>query len=308
MKFVILGDVSCDLSPELRAKFGTEYIKGHLMLPDGNEIESELNWDYNSCEEFYDALKKNPDGYTTAPASVGELYEIFKKYAAEGMPVLHTAMSSKMSGTHDFACAARDKVLEEYPDAKIYCFDTRKYAAGAGLLTILAAVKRDEEGYDLDQTAEYLESVKNLIHQAGWHDDLQFSAKKGRISNAKAFMGTLVGIKPVGDFSQEGMTTVLAKIKGERSAFKVLLDYIGETVTDPENQIMIVASSNRRKPAEKYLELIKERFHPKAIYYTDIYRTSGTNGGPGIMACYYIGKPLTADLEEERAILARLNG
>ncbi len=307
MKFAILGDVSCDLSPELREKFGTEYIKGHLRLPDGKEIDSVLDWNEGGCEEFYDALKKDPDGFTTAPASVGELVNIFRPYAEKGIPILHTAMSSKMSGTHDFAQTAKAKILEEFPDAKICCFDTRKFAAGAGLLTILAAVKR-AEGLDIDETVEYLESVKNCIHQAGWHDDLAFSAKKGRISNAKAFMGTLVGIKPVGDFSQEGMTTVLAKIKGERSAFKVLLDYIGETVTDPEDQIMIVASSNRRKPAEKFLEMIKDRFHPKEIYYTDIYRTSGTNAGPGIMACYYIGKPLTADLEEERATLARLNG
>lgn len=307
MKFAIIGDVSCDLSPELRKQFGLEYVEGYLSLPDGREIKSKLDWEGESCEAFYDALKKNPDGYLTAPAPAKELYEIFKKYAEKGIPVIHTAMSSKMSGTHDFACAARDMVLAEIPDAKIYPFDTRKFAAGAGLLTILAAVKRDE-GLDAEQTVEYLESVKNLVHQAGWHDDLAFSAKKGRISNAKAFMGTLVGIKPVGDFSQEGMTTVLAKIKGERTAFKVLLDYIGETVTDPEDQIMIVASSNRRKPAEKFMEMIKERFNPKAIYYTDIYRTSGTNAGPGIMACYYIGKPLTADLEEERALLARLNG
>ncbi len=306
MKFVILGDVSCDLSPELRERYKTEYVEGYLKLPDGREVKSKLDWNDISSESFYEALKKNPDGFSTAPAPVAELYEIFKKYAEQGIPVLHTAMSSDMSGTHSFACEARDKVLKEYPDAKIYCFDSKKFGAGGGLLTIIASMKRDE-GWDLDETVKYIESIKNCVHQAGWHDDLAFSAKKGRISNAKAFMGTLVGIKPIGDFSQEGMTTVLAKVKGERTAYKVLLDYIGETVTDPENQVMIVASSNRRKAAEKFMDLIKERFNPKELHYTDLYRTSGTNAGPGIMACYYVGKPLTKDLEEERALLARLN-
>ena len=33
-KFVILPDVTCDLSEELRKRFDIEYVKGHIVFPD----------------------------------------------------------------------------------------------------------------------------------------------------------------------------------------------------------------------------------------------------------------------------------
>ena len=307
MSFKIVIDITCDLAPEIRERYGIEYIKGHLTAPDGTEIISAMEWGDESCEEFYAKLKKNPDGYKTAPPTLPEVTAVFEEHAKKGEDVLYFCMSSKMSCTYDIACNARDDLKAKYPDVKIFVVDSRKFATGAGLLAVLAAEKR-EEGIGIEETAAYCEEIKWCIHQAGWHDDLQFSAKKGRISNSKAFMGTLIGIKPCGDFSKDGMTTVLTKIKGEKSAFKILLDYIGETVVEPEKQVMIVASSARRPQAEKFLAMIKERFSPKEIYYTDIYRSSGTNAGPGIMACYYTGKPISEDLKEEGEIFARLGG
>lgn len=306
MSFAIVCDVTCDLSREIREKFDIDYIKGHWALPDGSEMPTTLDWDAISSEEFYSKLRKNPDGYHTSPPSVMEIYEHFKKYVEKGTGIFYTCMTSAMSGTFDFATSAKEKLLKEYPDAQIYLVDSRKFATGAGLLAVLAAVKRSQ-GVSLYDTYLYAEAIKPRIHQAGWHDDLAFTAKKGRISNAKAFMGTLIGIKPVGDFSESGLTTVLCKVKGEKTAFRVLLDYIGETIEDPENQIILVAGSDRKEQSQRYLELIKERYHPKEIYYTDIFRASGTNAGPGIMAAYYVGKPLSKDLKEETEIYERLS-
>jgi hypothetical protein len=52
-------------------------------------------------------------------------------------------------------------------------------------------------------------------------DDLFFLARKGRVAKGAAFMGTLVGVKPIGDFDREGKTKVFAKAVGLKKAIEV---------------------------------------------------------------------------------------
>ena len=55
--------------------------------------------------------------------------------------------------------------------------------------------------------------------------------------------------------------------------------------------------------AEEYRRLIEEKFHPKAIFINDVFPSCGINIGPGLMAAYYVGKPISSDLSEEKAII-----
>ncbi len=49
--------------------------------------------------------------------------------------------------------------------------------------------------------------------------------------------------------------------------------------------------------------MIEEKFKPKAVFINDVYCVCGINVGPGLMAAYYVGKPISSDLEEERKII-----
>ena len=58
--------------------------------------------------------------------------------------------------------------------------------------------------------------------------------------------------------------------------------------------------------AEKYKQMIEERFKPKEVIIMDVFPFCGINIGPGLMAAYYIGKPISKGLTTEKALLARL--
>ena len=172
-------------------------------------------------------------------------------------------------------------------------------------LLVLKAHEMYRAGKSIEEVASWLEENKNRFHQAGWLDDLSFVAKKGRITHAKAFFGTLAGIKPIGEFDYNGLTTVIGKAKGAKAAYAALLNYIENTIENPSEQIIFIAQTSRFPQAEKYKELIEERFHPKAIFINDVFPSCGINIGPGLMAAYYIGKPISKDLGEERAIIEK---
>lgn len=301
-KFVILPDVTCDLSEELRKRFDIEYIKGHIVFPDKVEREGVLEWKYCTREEFYKDLKKNPNEYSTAPANIDEFKEAFEFYVKQGFDVLSITISSALSGTYNFALKARELVLEQYPDAKIICIDSQRYSNGFGLIAIYASLLR-AEGKEIDEVAKIIEEKKNCFHEMGWLDDLSFVAKKGRLSNSKAFFGTLIGIKPLGEFNHQGLTTVLGKAKGEKKAYQAIMNYIEKTIENPSEQIILIAQTNHMKQALEFKEMLQNKFNPKEIIINDVFPSCGINVGPGLMAAFYMGKPISEDLKAETEIM-----
>ena len=135
-------------------------------------------------------------------------------------------------------------------------------------------------------------------------DSLRF--KKGRLTHSKAFFGKLAGVKPIGEFDYNGLTTVIGKVKGAKKAYSVLLNYMENTIVNASEQTIFIAQTSRYPQAEKYKEMIMERFHPKEVIINDVFPSCGINIGPGLMAAYYIGTPISKGLTEEKALLERI--
>jgi DegV family protein with EDD domain len=303
-KFAIVCDGTCDLNAKFREEYDIRVIPGHMTLADGEERTAYMTWDEISRDDFYAALKKAPDAFTTAPPNSTEFAAVIEEYVKENVPVLVMTISGGISGAFGFASSAANEIKEKYPDAKIEVVDSMRFGPGFGLMAIYASAKR-AEGLSIDEVKAWLEDNKNRFHQAGWLDDLSFVAKKGRLTHAKAFFGTLAGVKPIGEFDYNGLTTVIGKAKGAKAAYEALIEYIAETGEDLGDQIIFIAQTNRMPQAQAYKKLIEERFSPKAVYINDVFPSCGINIGPGLMAAYYVGKPISKDLSEEKAIIEK---
>ena len=307
-EYVIMAESTCDLPKAFREEYGITVLAGHVNAPDGKEYDVMPDWDENFTQEsFYSALKKNPAGFQTAPPSAGECAAAMKEIVKTGKGIIMLTISGAMSGAFSFATNGAKMVKEEYPDAKIVIVDSLRYGPGLGLICCYAG-KMHKEGKSMEEVAAWLEENKNRFHQAGWLDDLSFVAKKGRLTHAKAFFGTLAGVKPIGEFDYNGMTTVIGKAAGAKAAYAALMTYIEKTIENPEDQIIFIAQTDRMKQAVVYKQMLEEHFHPKEVRIVDVHVSCGVNVGPGLMAAYYAGKPISKDLSEERALIeAALN-
>lgn len=305
--YVIVSDSGCDLDEAMMKQYNLELIPGYIMLPGEGDRIAPHTWDgFMPMEKFYAMIKKDPMAYKTSPASVGEYITAFEGFAERGMDILSVTISSGLSGALNFATSAANTVMEKYPDCKIINVDSKRFGPGLGLILAYASINRSV-GMSIEENAKWIEENKNRFHQAGWLDDLTFVARKGRLTNAKAFFGTLAGVKPIGEFDYNGLTTVLGKCKGAKNAFSTLVEYIAETIENPEEQTIFIAQSDRYAAACKYKELIEERFHPKAVIIKDVYPNCGINIGPGLMAAYYIGTPISEGLAKEKEIFEKYN-
>lgn len=304
--YIILTDTTSDLTREILTEYNIEMIPGHFMDKSGKEYDSFTDWSkcecYQSDVEFYKTLKSNPDKFSTSAPSIPHIEEAFIKAIEKGLDVLVFTISSVMSGTFNFFTKAKEEVLAKYPEAKILIVDTLRFGSGIGLMCITASQNR-ADGLSIEENYEYFEKNKNCFHQMGWLDDLSFVAKKGRITASKAFFGQLIGIKPLGESDQNGLTTVLGKAKGEKAAFDAMIKYIEKEIVSPNEAIILVSHSVREKQALQYVSLIKEKFNPKKIYVTSSGPSCGINMGPGLCAAYFIGRPSSKDLVEEKQLV-----
>lgn len=304
--YIILADVTCELSAQIRQQFGVEdYIQGHVHFSDGRDFKTTLDWSHISREDFYNALSNRKIEVSTAPASPEEYYLAFKKFAEQGIAVLSMSISSKISSTYNVAVQAAERVKAEYPDWKVYCLDSYKMSGAFGLLVMQAHVLQ-KDGYSFEQLVSYLEENKHRVHQMGPIDDLIFVARRGRITMGKAIMGSFAGVKPMGDCNRDGYVSVLTKVKGISKALDLTARYLDASVSEEGRKFVLICHSNREAYAQKLQQLIKENVQIGEVYLSDVFSGCGTNIGPGMVAVYFFGDEISEDLAKEKEILANL--
>ena len=297
--FVILPDVTCDMSQEIRDYFGlTDYIQGHVHIND-DSIRTSLDWTNITRDKFYETLSNKRNKVSSAAASPEEYYQIFKKYAEEGYGIISMSISSKISATYNIAVSAMIRIKEEYPDIDTYCLDSYRMSGSFGLL-VAYACEMKKNGKSFEEIVAWLEENKQRVHQMGPIDDLTFIARRGQISSGKAFMGNLVGIKPMGDSNTDGYVSVLAKVKGIKKALDVTVSYIKRMATDVENQYIFIMHSDREEYANLLKEKIEKNIPCKKVFVSDVFSGCGTNIGPGMISSYFMGEPVTENSVKEK--------
>ncbi len=297
--FVILPDVTCDLSQEIRDYFGLiDYIQGHVHIND-DSIRTSLDWTNITRDKFYKTLSSKRNKVSSAAASPEEYYQIFKKYAEEGYGIISMSISSKISATYNIAVSAMNRIKEEYPDIDTYCLDSYRMSGSFGLL-VAYACEMKKNGKSFEEIVAWLEENKQRVHQMGPIDDLTFIARRGQISSGKAFMGNLVGIKPMGDSNTDGYVSVLAKVKGVKKALDVTVSYIKRMATDVENQYIFIMHSDREEYANLLKEKIEKNIPCKKVFVSDVFSGCGTNIGPGMISSYFMGEPVTENSVKEK--------
>ncbi len=301
--FVIIPDTACDLSKELRERFGIEdYLRGTLYYPDGHDELISLDWDKMTPDEYYTSMKGRNVLYKTASVPMGQMTEVFEKYLSQGKDVLSISISSGLSATYNESLMVAKDLQKKYPDRKIYCVDSLRYSTALALLVVMACEKKNE-GATIDETYKYIEDTKNTVHQMGSMSDLFFLVKTGRISNFKALFGTLVGVNAMADFNDKGLAEVIKNTKGMKTALDYVIKYMEKTIINPEEQIIFVCQSLREKQAQLLADMIKERFNPKEIIINPVGMACGANIGPGLVAAFYQGTQISPNLKKEKQIM-----
>ncbi len=283
MSYQIITDNCCDLEQAMYEKLGVTVIN-LSMLYKGEEYK-DMNETF--LKELYSGMR-NGDVATTSAVNPDGWASVIEPALQAGKDALVLTFSSGLSTTYQSAVIAADELSEKYPERKIRVIDTLCASLGQGLFLWYACKKRDE-GYSLEQLADYCEQLRPKLSHWFTVDDLMFLKRGGRISAATALVGTMLQIKPVLHVDDEGHLINVSKARGRKASIEALAKKLGETGLPGENDTVFICHGDCIEDA-RYLEnLLKEKYGVKEAY---IYYTGGVIGshsGPGTLALFFLG-------------------
>jgi len=241
-KIKISTDSTSDISLELCQELNIALLPIMLIAEDG---EFRDGFDITP-EEFYPILAttdKLPTSSAITPYLYTQLYE--ETYRDGYTDQIHVTINSKGSGTHQNALLARDMFYQEHPEAeeefRIHIIDSMTYSMGYGL-AVMEAAKMAKNGETVSSILATIEDFLAHSRILVIPLDLKCVKKSGRVSAAAAFVGDAIGLKPIITF-ENGESKILEKVRGEKAAFKKMIEmFLEESV--PEKPYIMAQAAN----------------------------------------------------------------
>lgn len=282
--YKIITDSNTDLSPELIEQLGVYVIpmtftmgnKLYRNYPDERDI---------SNKEFYRLLREGQSAKTDQINSV-TFQETFEPFLKEGMDLIYLAFSSGLSGTYNGARLTVEELKSKYPGRKILVVDTLAASMGEGLLVYHAA-QLQKQGAAIEEVAKWVEENRNRMAHWFTVDDLNHLKRGGRVSSAAALMGTVLGIKPILQITDEGHLVPREKVRGRKQSLDNLVSRLARTVQEPEKQTLFLVHANVPEDAKYVIKQVKSHCKFKDIVVNNLGPVIGTHTGNGALAMFY---------------------
>ena len=283
--YVIFTDSACDIPTENLEEWGVEWCSLTYTFQD--DTRQYGNYEL-SCPEFYDEVRKGRTAHTSA-VNADAFQTSFSRILDEGKNILYIGFSTGLSGTCSAASVAAKELLELHPEADIRCVDTRGASAGFGLLLYMA-VEKKKEGATLAENEQYI--LDNRFHLCHWFtvEDLVYLKRGGRISAATAFVGNMLGFKPVLHMDDAGHLINMFKVQGRKASLRALADKYGELALDPQNGTIFISHGDCLADAQKLGEILHQRFGATVDKYVYVGPVIGAHTGLGVIALFFLGK------------------
>lgn len=285
--YVFMTDSDSDLPFSYVDELDMTMVYMPYMI-DGKEYYDDLGRS-GKQKEYFDNMRAGATPVTSLlPQAVYEEY--FEPVLEQGKDILFVAFSSQLSGTIRNIYAAREELLEKYPERKITVVDTLSISAPQSIL-ILKAHAMYREGRSMEEVAAWLE--ENKLKAQAWFtvDDLVYLKRGGRISAVAAAVGTVLDLKPIITETKEGKLVSTEKVRGRKQALRVLVDKAVENIDDPANADVIILHADAPEDAARVESKLKEKIPGLGqinTYYVG--PVIGAHCGPGTVAVCFFGK------------------
>lgn len=289
----LMADSTCDLSKDIVEKYdiGITPLRiniGEKTYKDKIDI---------SADDFFKILPDLKELPTTSMPSPEDYLDIIYKSIEEGYTeFLCICMSSGTSGSYQSAVLAKDYFYESNPgsDIKIHVVDSLSMSHGSGWL-ILKSARLLEEGYTFEELIEFNENHRTRVKHFLCVDDLNNLIKSGRLTNASAFIGKLLKVKPIMSM-KKGKGAIVAKARGTSRALKYYVHEFKSRYQEDLSDFIIIGYSSNIAIANRLKKLIKEETDFKGdIYIMQMGVAVGTHVGLGGISMFFLEKEALKD-------------
>ena len=191
-KIKIITDSCADLNEKLLREYDIDYVQMRTVF-EGKETPASLTMTDKEFHDLYNIMR-DKKRITTTQVPTEEFITVFGRYLEDGYDIIYIGCSGKSSGSINTGYVVSQKLLESYPDAKIYCIDSLNASIGEGILAI-EAVKFVREGFDIDYINDKITLMRKKLNQFVTVHSLDALKRAGRVKGSAAFLCVLAAQK-----------------------------------------------------------------------------------------------------------------
>lgn len=289
-KIKILTDSASDIPYEAEKRYGIRVLCFALTV-DGESFVERRDF---TPEKFYEVMKQASQTPTTAQYTPMQFVEVYEELWKEGYTdLIYIGINGKGSSTYHNSIMARDEFFETHPEAReqmeIHCVDSHTYCLGYGY-PVVEAAKKAEKGASVQEILAYLDNWFRCNSVYFTPYTLEYVKKSGRVSSAAAFVGELMGLKPIITFL-DGESKNLEKVRGEKAVVPALVKLALKNMI-PHTEYVVIVGSN---PA--YAKLLAAEMEKAVGYPPAMVEHAGAaiaiNAGPDLVGLVIKNKNLS---------------
>lgn len=275
-KIKIITDSTADLRDEQIKKYSIEVVPLTITIDD----KSYTDRVDISPVEFLEKMGQSKELPKTSQPSTGTFLELYDRYTDEGYDIISIHMTGGMSGTVRSAESAA-----QMAKGNVTVIDSR-YISKALSFQVLEAADLVSKGKTLEEIVKHLEKVRDQTRLFLMVDTLENLVKGGRIGKGKAFLGSLLNIKPIASL-EGGEYTPASKARSYSQVIKYLVKQFSEDVKGKNVKRIGIVHSEAKDLVSQLLNAINgiSDFQNIEIDYTT--PVIATHTGKGTIALMY---------------------
>ena len=262
MKIALVTDSTSAITKQEAEKNNIIVVSIPIIIGKKEYLE---NVDITS-DQLFKMQREGADFPKTSQPSTGDLIRLFDSLNDKGYEaIIAITLSSGISGFYQTLC----NIAENHPKYNLHAIDTRMTVRLQGNL-VLAAAKMIKNGLDLDTILTRLEKIRSTIDEIFVVNDLNNLSRGGRLSNAGAFIGSMLNIKPLLTF-KDGNIVAFDKIRSMKRAFikikKLTVKKIDQLPYKDKIELFII-DSNDSSQVDEAKAFLTEKFPEQNISVT----------------------------------------
>jgi DegV family protein with EDD domain len=172
---------------------------------------------------FYHLVYDQGLDVETLSPTAQEFYQAYREPNQSTSELLSVHLSGALSDTVAHAQDAASLLLGR---CQIVVVDSQSISVGLGSL-VEAAARAAAAGESLDDIVRLVRGLINQIYVVFFSESLDYLERGGRIGEAQALLGTMLGIKPFLTL-EEGDILPIEKVRTREEAIEKLVEFISE--------------------------------------------------------------------------------
>ena len=278
-KIAIVADSGCDFTPVRAEGIGFSVVPLNVTFEDGQCYRDGVDI---TGELFFRKLEQSKHLPKTSQPTPERWMEEFQKYA-DYDDIICITVSAKVSGSINGAELARSLLREDGFKPNIHLIDSQTASAAEGFFAVEAA-EMVKAGKSVDEILNRLTYLQDHLGVYFIFDNLEYLRKGGRIGNASAMAGKLMGIKPILTF-YEGLPKNVDKVRGMQNGLKTLVDGFLKNSADLHKVTIISSCAPER--VKTIRTMLQTHISDIRTTEVEIGAVIGTYVGPGGISLVY---------------------